>query len=136
MLIIPARNDDHLLMEGTQTRNGPRGAGGDGIVIIFDPIQLANEFDAVLYPAELPRNFYYRIGGNISPHRADGGEIIFHVVRAGNPDRFLRHDFAGASVFVIADDSLRIQISTVFGRLLPAEEYGLTAHLFRKSGGR
>ena len=122
-------------MEGIEPRNRPGRAGGNRIVVPFDPAQFPHKLDAVLDAGEA---FCHRddvLPGNLTPHRAEGGQIIFDIVDAGDTDLIHRQDGGGAFAVVHVKNAILAEIGAE-RRLCPAAKLQRhTAHLRHKGGG-
>ena len=105
-LILSARDEDHLVREGTEPRDGAARTGGDGVVVPLHAAALANELDAVLHA---------RKGLCDAPHIlvrdeiARGGErrhIVLHVVIAGEQDLLAPHDRHNGALAGVVEDAV------------------------------
>ena len=94
VLVIPSRDQHDLVREGAQPRDGARGTGGDGIVVIADAVQLAHELDAVLHAGKLPCDAADGLIAHKSVHSEERRHIVFHIVPAGKADVRQRQDLA------------------------------------------
>ena len=117
LLIVAASDQHELLVERVQTCDGPRRAGGDGVVIIFDAVLFPDELDAVLDAREAAGHGVDILVSGQTLDRAGGGHIVFDVVDAGDADIGGVHDRPA-----VPEDRPVLQINAVRGSCLPGEE--------------
>ena len=117
LLIVAARDQHELLVERVQTCDGPRRAGGDGVVIIFDAVLFPDELDAVLDAREAAGHSVDILVSGQTLDRAGGGHIVFDVVDAGDADIGGVHDRPA-----VPEDRPVLEINAVRGSCLPGEE--------------
>ena len=92
VLIVAPRDQNQLLIEASQARDGAGGRGGDGVVVIPDAVLLPHQLDPVLHAAEAPGDGPDILGADPVPYRQDGGHVVFHVMDAGQQDIGLIQD--------------------------------------------
>ena len=98
VLVRPARNQNHRLLERVQPRNRPRRARRNRVVVILHPVQLTHQLNAMLHAAEAPRHrVHIRIRCKTF-RRAGGSHVIFNVVYARDFNIVRRHDSSPIAV--------------------------------------
>ena len=95
VLVIAPGNEDDLLREAPEPRNGAAGAGGDGVVIKPNAVFLPDQLNPVLHSAKGLGHLPGGLVRNQALHRCQGGHIVFHVVHARQQNIRLRHDRLG-----------------------------------------
>ena len=84
MLVVPPGDQDDLLRERTQPRDGAAGAGCDGVVIVAHAVQLPHQLDAVLHPAEGAGEVPDHLVGHQVLHHGNGRHVVLQIVQARN----------------------------------------------------
>ena len=127
MLVIAARNQNQLFLEGFQPRSGTGRAGRDGIIIIAHAVLFADKFNPVLYAAELPRDRADIVIRRVPLHQRRRHHQIIDVVRAGDADFLLRQQLARLAALRDAEHPVRPQINAILRR----GGFARPAHAFR-----
>ena len=103
MLIVAAGDQNDLLLEGAQPRNGTGGAGTNGIIVVFDAVQLPYQFNTVLHAAEALGKFPDDFIRHQTVHRTDGGHIVFDIMDTGQENIPDGQDRTTVTVLLDAD---------------------------------
>ena len=106
VLVISARDQDDLLLEGFQTGNGARRAGGDRIVVVLDAVEFADKLDAVLHAAERRGDRADVVIRRIALHHGRGHHHVVDVVRARDADVSGGHELTPRAVLCDIDDAI------------------------------
>ncbi len=135
-LVVPARDEQDLAVEKRErAADGAAGRGADGVVVIAHAVHLAHELVAVRHAGEAARDAHNLLRAGEAPHGADGGEVIFHIVQAGDADVPRVHHAAGAPVGPgEADFAVRVHPRAEGDGVPAAEGQALPAHAVRKRG--
>ena len=133
--IVAPGQDDHLLVKGVEAGDGSGGAGGDGIVVPFHPAELPDKLNAVLYPAEGAGHLADHFRGDLPPHGADGRQIVFHVVQAGDADPPHGQNGDFLPPVYHGEGAVLPQKGSLFRLFAPGEEEGLTPRQLPEGGG-
>ena len=89
----------------------------------------------MLHPSEFAGDFTDGIRGNLSPDRADGRQIVLHIVQARNAYLRLVHHKGTSLPAADIDIPLLIGIGPKGGLLLPGEAPEISADTGRKGEG-
>ena len=86
LFVVAARDQDDLLVKAAQTRDGARGAGCDGVVVVSNAVQHADRFNAVLNTRKSGADLAHSLDGHAAPDGGNGCQQVFHVVQAAQFD--------------------------------------------------
>ena len=94
VLVVAARNQDDLLLEGFKTGNRARRAGSNRVVIVLDAVLLAHKLNAVLNTTKRGRDRTDIIIRCVALYHRRRHHHVINVVCTGNANIRRRHQLA------------------------------------------